>query len=103
MVQVLKGLSTLAVLAGLSGCTDMPSSAEATLAGDAPGAARALRACPRAIARQTGASGITLNTEIVIVEINQYIFDVPGQEQPWTCVTDVAGAPKFLYPTRVIR
>lgn len=97
----LAGLGALAGLAGLGGCTQI-SETEARAAGEAAGAARALRACPRAIARQTGAQAVTLNTEIVVVEVNQYIFDVPGEDRPWTCVTDDAGAPQFLYPARVI-
>ncbi len=89
----------------LTACDTVPADLDPGIVQDNPGAARALRACPRAISRETStpATGIALNTDIVVVEVNQYIFEVDGQERPWTCVTNDAGAPQFLYPTRVIR
>ena len=96
-----KIIAALALLV-LPACETVPVDGNASVVRENPGATRALRSCPRAIVRETGASGITLNTDIVIVEINQYIFDVPGQDRPWTCITDDAGAAQFIYPTRVI-
>jgi hypothetical protein len=103
--QAMKAALGGAMALALAGCEEVAVTADPGVTGDNPGAARALRACPRAISRQTGTppTGVRLNTDIVIVEVNQYIFEVDGQERPWTCVTDDAGGPQFLYPTRVIR
>src|SRR6056297_3205777 len=81
-----------AVMLGLAACDELPADLDPAFVQDNPGAARALRACPRTLARETGApvSVVRLNTDIVVVEVNQYIFEVDGQERPWTCVTDDA-------------
>lgn len=51
---------------------------------------RATKSCIRAVENETGASGVTLNTTLPVVEVNQYIIDVPGKPY-WTCRTDDAG------------
>lgn len=68
--------------------------------------ARAIRACIGAVQRQTETTGASHNTDLVVVEINQYIIDVPSTgptpNAPWTCITDDTGTPQYLYQTRVI-
>jgi hypothetical protein len=51
---------------------------------------RATKSCIAAVKAQTGASTATLNTTLPIVEINQYVIDVPGAPA-WTCFTDDMG------------
>ena len=48
---------------------------------------RGSKSCIAAVKKQTGASGVTLNTTLPVVELNRYIIDVAGGNS-WTCVTD---------------
>ena len=65
---------------------------EVALAGDpvALADARGQRTCVKAVADQTGASGVTINTTIPVIEENYFIVDVPNAN-PWTCITDENG------------
>lgn len=58
--------------------------------------ARADRTCTTAVANQTGAPA-QLNTVLPVVEINQYIIDVPQLRESWMCRTDDAGTATQLY------
>ncbi|WP_299558786.1 hypothetical protein [uncultured Sulfitobacter sp.] len=58
--------------------------------------ARANRTCVDAVGNQTGA-GAQLNTTLPIVEINQYIIDVPALQERWMCRTDDEGTATQLY------
>jgi hypothetical protein len=60
---------------------------------------RATKSCVAAVKAQTGSGNATLNTTLPIVEINQYIIDVPGA-QSWTCFTDDAGKASQLVELR---
>jgi hypothetical protein len=51
---------------------------------------RGQKSCVAAVAKQTGASGVVINTTIPVVELNRFIVDVPNAA-PWTCVTDETG------------
>ncbi|MFC6638325.1 hypothetical protein GV827_00175 [Sulfitobacter sp. JBTF-M27] len=51
---------------------------------------RGQKTCVAAVAKETGASGVALNTTIPIVELNRFIVDVPNAAS-WTCVTDQNG------------
>ena len=53
---------------------------------------RGQKNCVTAVARHTGASGVSLNTTLPVVELNRFIVDVPNAPS-WTCVTDEAGRP----------
>ncbi|MEL7097849.1 MAG: hypothetical protein AAGM84_03375 [Pseudomonadota bacterium] len=54
---------------------------------DALAELRGTRSCIRAVQAETGASGATANTSVPVVEVNQYIIDVPGQAS-WVCYTN---------------
>ena len=58
--------------------------------------ARANRTCVTAVSNQTG-SDAQLNTTLPIVEVNQYIIDVPEGQQRWMCRTDDEGTATQLY------
>ena len=58
--------------------------------------ARANRTCAKAVSAQTG-SKAQLNTTLPIVEVNQYITDVPELQKRWMCRTDDEGNATQLY------
>lgn len=60
---------------------------------------RASKSCIRAVEGQTGISGSTLNTTLPIVELNQYVIDVPNGPS-WTCYTDDNGKATQLVELR---
>lgn len=60
---------------------------------------RASRSCVAAVENETGVSGATINTTIPIIEINQYIVDVPGRPY-WTCFTNAQGQAQTLVENR---
>jgi hypothetical protein len=76
----------LPVLLGLSACDEL------ALANDPEALAelRAQKSCVAAVERQTGVSGATINTTLPVVEINQYVVDVPNAKS-WTCYTTPEG------------
>jgi hypothetical protein len=51
---------------------------------------RGQKSCVAAVASHTGASGVSVNTTLPVVELNRFIIDVPNAPS-WTCVTDDAG------------
>ncbi|MFT6088462.1 hypothetical protein [Sulfitobacter sp.] len=80
----------------LAACEDMATSGDPAARAEA----KAQRSCIRAVEKHTGVSGGVINTTIPIVEVHQYIVDVPGLA-PWTCYTDENGAAKQLIETRL--
>lgn len=58
--------------------------------------ARANRTCVKAVSDQVGAPA-QLNTTLPIVEVNQYIIDVPASQERWMCRTDDEGTASQLY------
>ncbi|MEQ6248151.1 hypothetical protein ABMC89_04605 [Sulfitobacter sp. HNIBRBA3233] len=58
--------------------------------------AKANRTCVNAVENQTGAAA-QLNTTLPIVEINQYIIDVPALQERWMCRTEDDGTASQLY------
>ncbi|MDF1727245.1 MAG: hypothetical protein P1U53_05780 [Sulfitobacter sp.] len=48
---------------------------------------RGTKSCVAAVKRQTGASAVTPNTTLPVVEVNQYVIDVAAAPS-WTCYTD---------------
>ncbi|MEM8578285.1 MAG: hypothetical protein AAGF60_10570 [Pseudomonadota bacterium] len=78
-------LTKFAALAtlGLAGCEDIAVADDP----DALAELRGTRSCIRAVSAETGASGVTANTTLPVVEVNQYIIDVPGQVS-WVCYTN---------------
>lgn len=51
---------------------------------------RGQKSCVAAVAKQTGAAGVSVNATIPVVELNRFVVDVPGAAS-WTCVTDANG------------
>lgn len=58
--------------------------------------ARANRTCVKAVTTQAG-SPSQLNTTLPVVEVNQYIIDVPADQERWMCRTDDEGNASQLY------
>jgi len=58
--------------------------------------ARANRTCIAAVTNQTSAPS-QLNTVLPVVEVNQYIVDVPTLQERWMCRTDDEGTATQLY------
>jgi len=75
-------MAALATL-GLAACEDLALADDP----DALAELRGTRSCIRAVAAETGVSGVTANTTLPVVEVNQYIIDVPGQVS-WVCYTN---------------
>ena len=73
-------------LLGLAACDEMAVANDPTALADL----RGQKSCVAAVAKQTSASGVTLNPTLPIVEINRYVVDVPNAPS-WTCVTDDNG------------
>lgn len=59
--------------------------------------ARAHRKCVVSVKEQTGDATAQLNQTLPIVEVNQYIIDLPGAQERWMCRTDDEGNPTQLY------
>lgn len=59
--------------------------------------ARANRKCVVSVKEQTGDATAQLNTTLPVVEINQYIIDVPANQERWMCRTDDEGTPTQMY------
>ncbi|APE43283.1 hypothetical protein BOO69_07510 [Sulfitobacter alexandrii] len=51
---------------------------------------RATKSCIAAVENETGVSGASINTTIPIIEVNQYIVNVPNAPY-WTCITNDEG------------
>ena len=51
---------------------------------------RGQKTCVKAVADQTGAAGVSINTTIPVIETNYFIVDVAGANS-WTCITDESG------------
>ena len=62
--------------------------------------ARAIASCERAVRAETGNSGAAHNPNIPVVEVNQYVIGVPGEQIPWTCFTDDNGRAQSLVKAR---
>jgi len=58
--------------------------------------ARANRTCVAAVTNQTK-NPSQLNTTLPVVEVNQYIIDVPVSQERWMCRTDDEGTATQLY------
>ncbi|MEO0389674.1 MAG: hypothetical protein AAF218_01910 [Pseudomonadota bacterium] len=70
-------------LLGLAACEEIAVADDP----DALADLRGTRSCVRAVAAETGVSGVTINTTLPVIEVNQYIIDVPGQVS-WVCYTN---------------
>lgn len=60
---------------------------------------RATKSCIAAVENETGVSGATINTTIPIVEVNQYIVNVPNAPY-WTCFTNEEGQAQSIVENR---
>lgn len=100
----LRLLVCTAALLVAAGCDTLPQSADMSPEDRAEARleARSIRTCIGAVQRHTSTSGATHNTDIPVVEVNQYIINVTNGTGPWTCITDDEGTPQYLYKTRVL-
>ena len=86
---------TLILCAGLmalAGCDAAEFDPDPEVRADARGG----RKCVVAVRDQAGDASAVLNTTLPIVEINQFIVDVPGNQSRWLCQTDDNGTPQQL-------
>lgn len=60
---------------------------------------RGQKSCVAAVAKETGSSGVTLNSTLPVVELNRFIIDVPNAAS-WTCVTDENGRARQIVERR---
>lgn len=58
--------------------------------------ARANRTCIKAVSEQAGAKA-QANTTLPVVEVNQYILDIPETQERWMCRTDDEGNAIQMY------
>lgn len=56
---------------------------------------RGNRSCVRAVNNETGVTGATPNTELAVVEVNQFIIN-GGDGSVWTCFTNDAQVAQAL-------
>lgn len=73
-------------LLGLAACDEIAVAGDPVALADV----RGQKSCVAAVAKQTGASGVTINTTLPVIETNRFIVDVPNGSR-WTCVTDANG------------
>ncbi len=85
MHMILRASLALSLL-GLVACDELAVANDPEALADL----RGQKSCVAAVAKETGASGVTLNTTLPVVELNRFIIDVPNAAS-WTCVTDENG------------
>ena len=71
---------------GLTACDEIAVANDPAALADV----RGQKSCVSAVARETGAAGVAINTTLPVVETNRFIVDVPPDSR-WTCVTDDNG------------
>ncbi len=94
MSLTLRATLCLSALA-LAACDEVAVSSDPEARADG----RGQRTCVKAVADQTGASGVKINTTIPVIETNYFIVDVPGAKS-WTCLTDDSGRATQLVERR---
>ena len=85
MIPALRPLLILPVLA-IAACDEIAVASDPVALADV----RGQKSCVRAVAKETGVSGVTVNTALPVVELNRFLVDVPGGGT-WTCITDDSG------------
>lgn len=85
-------LTLCAALTALAACDPAELDPDPEVRAEARGA----RKCVAAVREQTADASSVLNTTLPIVEINQFIVDVPGKNSRWLCQTNDAGTPQEL-------
>ncbi|MEM7521357.1 MAG: hypothetical protein AAF307_10000 [Pseudomonadota bacterium] len=83
------------VVLGLAACDEIAVAGDPVALADV----RGQKSCVAAVANQTGASGISVNTSLPVIELNRFIIDVPGAAS-WTCVTDDNGSAREIVERR---
>lgn len=73
-------------LLGVAACDEIAVAGDPVALADL----RGQKSCVAAVAKQTGASGVAINTTLPVIELNRFIVDVP-EAAMWTCVTDANG------------
>jgi hypothetical protein len=79
------------LLLPLAACDEAALSDDPEIRVDARGTA----SCARAVQNHTGNAAAAYNPGIPVVEVNQYVIDVPGVER-WLCYTDDSGRAQAL-------
>ncbi|MGC1502839.1 MAG: hypothetical protein WA782_01730 [Sulfitobacter sp.] len=82
LTRSILGLSLL----GLVACDELAVANDPVALADL----RGQKSCVAAVAGETGAANVAINTTIPVIETNRFIVDVPGAKM-WTCVTDTNG------------
>jgi|GEM_PF-388105 len=85
MPNLLRSALCIAIL-GLSACDEIAVADNPTALADV----RGQKSCLAAVSKETGASGVSINTSRPVVELYRYIIDVPGAGS-WACITDENG------------
>ncbi len=75
--------------------------AEMQIAAEDRAETRGITTCLRAVQSETGADDAFHNTAIAVVEVNQFVIDVPQQNR-WICYTDETGRAQQLVKTPLI-
>ncbi|MEP5729759.1 MAG: hypothetical protein ABJL67_10315 [Sulfitobacter sp.] len=73
-------------LLGLAACDELAVANDPAALADV----RGNKSCLAAVKKQTGATTVSVNTTLPVVETNRFIIDVQGANS-WTCVTDNNG------------
>ncbi len=76
----------LITLLGLAACDEIAVANDPAALADL----RGQKSCLAAVAKETGVSGVAINTSRPVVELYRYIVDVPGAGS-WACITDTNG------------
>ena len=90
MPRTLRPLLVIALF-GLAACDELAVADDPEALADLRGS----KSCVAAVAKETGASGVTVNTTLPVVELNRFIIDVPGDGM-WTCITEPNGRAKEI-------
>lgn len=85
MPNLLRPVLCLALL-GLTACDEVAVADNPTALADV----RGKKSCLAAVGKETGISGVAINTSRPVVELYRYIVDVPGGGS-WACITDPNG------------
>ncbi|MCX7559630.1 hypothetical protein OS190_08610 [Sulfitobacter sp. F26204] len=73
-------------LVGLVACDELAVANDPVALADL----RGQKSCVAAVAAETGAANVAINTTLPVIETHRFIVDVPGAKR-WTCVTDANG------------
>ena len=90
MPTLLRPVAVIALLA-VAACDETAVSSGGTSFAET----RGINSCIRAVERETGIKGASHNTTLPVVEVDQFIINVPNAK-PWTCYTNSNGRAEEL-------